>query len=84
MSAAAAEACPLPSAATKSAITPSSSSSTASTPTPAAAPKPCCVCKPEKAARDECLLFSDRGEEDCRPTIQAYKACMAGYGFKLP
>ncbi|KAF8449768.1 cysteine alpha-hairpin motif superfamily [Terfezia claveryi] len=50
----------------------------------AAGPKPCCVCKEEKARRDECMLFSNRGEEDCKPMIDLYRTCMAGYGFKLP
>ncbi|KAF8426323.1 hypothetical protein EV426DRAFT_704273 [Tirmania nivea] len=42
------------------------------------------VCKEEKARRDECMLFSSRGEEDCKPMIELYRMCMAGYGFKLP
>ncbi|KAI5850372.1 cysteine alpha-hairpin motif superfamily [Morchella snyderi] len=46
-------------------------------------PKPCCVCKDEKASRDECMLFSDKGEEQCLDKIAAYKACMAGFGFKI-
>ncbi|KAI9760732.1 MAG: Glucosyltransferase-like protein [Chaenotheca gracillima] len=47
--------------------------------------KPCCVCKDEKAQRDECMLFSDGdAQENCRSTIDKYKSCMAGYGFKLP
>ncbi|KAI5796645.1 cysteine alpha-hairpin motif superfamily [Geopyxis carbonaria] len=47
------------------------------------APKPCCVCKEEKALRDECLLFSEVGEEKCLDKIAAYKKCMAGFGFKI-
>lgn len=46
-------------------------------------PKPCCVCKDEKASRDECMLFSDKGEAQCLDKIAAYKACMAGFGFKI-
>ncbi|KAI5857588.1 cytochrome C oxidase copper chaperone-domain-containing protein [Tricharina praecox] len=47
-------------------------------------PKPCCVCKDEKAARDECFLFSDKGGEvECVDKIDAYKKCMAGFGFKI-
>ncbi|KAJ5357471.1 hypothetical protein N7541_004629 [Penicillium brevicompactum] len=48
-------------------------------------PKPCCVCKPEKTTRDDCMLFSksDNPEEECKPTIEKYKACMAGFGFKV-
>ncbi|KAA8909028.1 cytochrome C oxidase copper chaperone-domain-containing protein [Sphaerosporella brunnea] len=49
-----------------------------------AAPKPCCVCKEEKAARDECFLYSNKGGEvECVDTINAYKKCMASYGFKI-
>ncbi|KAI9848379.1 MAG: hypothetical protein M1838_000535 [Thelocarpon superellum] len=47
--------------------------------------KPCCVCKDEKAARDECMLFSTGdAQESCKSTIQKYRSCMAGYGFTLP
>ncbi|KAI9676557.1 MAG: Cytochrome c oxidase copper chaperone [Caeruleum heppii] len=47
--------------------------------------KPCCVCKDEKAARDECMLFSDGdARESCKSTIDKYRSCMAGYGFTLP
>ncbi|KAK4217015.1 cytochrome C oxidase copper chaperone-domain-containing protein [Rhypophila decipiens] len=51
----------------------------------ASKPKPCCVCKDEKAKRDECMLFSkaDDPEKDCKSTIELYKSCMAGYGFKV-
>ncbi|KFX92545.1 hypothetical protein V495_06056 [Pseudogymnoascus sp. VKM F-4514 (FW-929)] len=53
---------------------------------PAAAPKPCCVCKEEKAVRDECMLFSKSNDpqKDCASTIDKYKSCMAGFGFNLP
>ncbi|EKD19048.1 cytochrome c oxidase copper chaperone protein [Drepanopeziza brunnea f. sp. 'multigermtubi' MB_m1] len=48
--------------------------------------KPCCVCKEEKASRDECMLFSNapNPQKDCATTIDKYKSCMAGFGFKLP
>ncbi|KAL2110731.1 hypothetical protein VUR80DRAFT_811 [Thermomyces stellatus] len=48
-------------------------------------PKPCCVCKDEKSQRDECMLMSKSAnpEEDCKSTIQQYKACMEGFGFKV-
>ncbi|KAG9231613.1 cytochrome c oxidase copper chaperone protein [Amylocarpus encephaloides] len=48
--------------------------------------KPCCVCKDEKATRDECMLFSDAKDpqKDCATTIDKYKSCMAGFGFSLP
>ncbi|KAI0203911.1 cytochrome C oxidase copper chaperone-domain-containing protein [Astrocystis sublimbata] len=60
----------------------------ASTNTDAAAaskPKPCCVCKDEKAQRDDCMLFSksDDPVSDCKPIIDQYKTCMAGFGFKI-
>ncbi|KAI9722701.1 MAG: hypothetical protein M1812_001632 [Candelaria pacifica] len=48
--------------------------------------KPCCVCKDEKAARDECMLFSnsDDAQKECQGMVEKYRSCMAGYGFKLP
>ncbi|GMM55513.1 copper metallochaperone [Maudiozyma humilis] len=49
-------------------------------------PKPCCVCKPEKEARDQCLLFNGTeaaGTEKCKEFIEKYKACMKGYGFEI-
>ncbi|KAL2757392.1 hypothetical protein ACRALDRAFT_2039831 [Sodiomyces alcalophilus JCM 7366] len=48
-------------------------------------PKPCCVCKDEKAKRDECMLFSNAPDpaKDCLPTIQKYKDCMKGFGFEV-
>ncbi|ORY08874.1 cytochrome C oxidase copper chaperone-domain-containing protein [Clohesyomyces aquaticus] len=51
----------------------------------AAKPKPCCVCKDEKAARDECMLFSktDNAQQECADLVTKYKTCMAGYGFKI-
>ncbi|KAL2066469.1 hypothetical protein VTL71DRAFT_2540 [Oculimacula yallundae] len=52
----------------------------------AAKPKPCCVCKDEKATRDECMLFSNAKDpqKDCASTIDKYKSCMKGFGFDLP
>ncbi|KAK4659257.1 Cytochrome c oxidase copper chaperone [Podospora pseudocomata] len=48
-------------------------------------PKPCCVCKDEKAKRDECMLFSKAADpqKDCLSTIDQYRSCMAGFGFKV-
>ncbi|KAK6335983.1 Cytochrome c oxidase copper chaperone [Orbilia blumenaviensis] len=48
-------------------------------------PKPCCVCKPEKSARDECMLKSvtDAPEVECKDLIKTYKICMEGFGFKV-
>lgn len=47
--------------------------------------KPCCVCKDEKAKRDECMLFSNSADptKECQSTIDQYKSCMAGFGFKI-
>ncbi|CAD6443433.1 28f3fca1-90e2-4cc2-8cfc-0479f5d4d5c4 [Sclerotinia trifoliorum] len=49
-------------------------------------PKPCCVCKDEKAARDECMLFSTAKDPQvaCASMVEKYKTCMAGFGFNLP
>ncbi|KAK4248163.1 cysteine alpha-hairpin motif superfamily [Corynascus novoguineensis] len=51
----------------------------------ASKPKPCCVCKEEKSKRDECMLFSNAADpqKDCQSTIDRYRACMAGFGFKV-
>ncbi|KAJ2978413.1 hypothetical protein NUW58_g7509 [Xylaria curta] len=48
-------------------------------------PKPCCVCKDEKARRDDCMLFSKSTDptSDCKPIIDQYKSCMAGFGFQI-
>ncbi|KAH8788412.1 COX17 protein [Diaporthe sp. PMI_573] len=69
-----------------------------STPMPAAAPiaqppapatsekpKPCCVCKDEKAKRDECMLFSNAADpaKACQSTIDQYRSCMKGFGFEV-
>jgi cytochrome c oxidase assembly protein subunit 17 len=47
--------------------------------------KPCCVCKDEKAARDECMLFSssDDPAKECVSLVTEYKSCMKGFGFSL-
>ncbi|KAI9876800.1 MAG: hypothetical protein M1830_005674 [Pleopsidium flavum] len=47
--------------------------------------KPCCVCKDEKAARDECMLFSntDNPQQECQSMVDKYRSCMAGFGFKI-
>ncbi|CAG98493.2 copper metallochaperone COX17 [Kluyveromyces lactis] len=57
--------------------------SSASTETEATKPKPCCVCKPEKEARDECLLFNGQESGKCDELIAKYKTCMKGYGFEV-
>ncbi|KAI1194190.1 cytochrome C oxidase copper chaperone [Nemania serpens] len=57
----------------------------ASTSATASKPKPCCVCKDEKAQRDDCMLFSQSNDptNDCKPIIDQYKTCMAGFGFQI-
>ncbi|KAF2724437.1 hypothetical protein K431DRAFT_281866 [Polychaeton citri CBS 116435] len=47
--------------------------------------KPCCVCKEEKSARDECMLFSTAAnpQEACTSLVDKYRACMRGYGFNI-
>ncbi|MCJ1288532.1 hypothetical protein MMC34_000060 [Xylographa carneopallida] len=47
--------------------------------------KPCCVCKDEKAARDECMLFSNGSnpQEECQGMVQKYRSCMKGFGFDI-
>ncbi|KAF2400501.1 hypothetical protein EJ06DRAFT_582329 [Trichodelitschia bisporula] len=50
-----------------------------------AKPKPCCVCIDEKAARDECMLFSrsDDAAGECKDLVSRYRSCMAGFGFQV-
>ncbi|KAL1582957.1 hypothetical protein WHR41_08237 [Cladosporium halotolerans] len=47
--------------------------------------KPCCVCKDEKAARDECMLFSTAQDPQaaCQDLVSKYRSCMKGFGFEL-
>lgn len=47
--------------------------------------KPCCVCKEEKVARDDCMLFSraDDPQDDCKNMVEKYRECMRGFGFKV-
>ncbi|WWD16785.1 hypothetical protein CI109_101217 [Kwoniella shandongensis] len=47
--------------------------------------KPCCACPETKQARDDCFIKSSPGEgdENCKAFIEAHKACMRGYGFKV-
>lgn len=48
--------------------------------------QPCCVCKDEKAARDECMLFStsNNAQQECQSLVEQYRSCMKGYGFNIP
>ncbi|EMC93612.1 hypothetical protein BAUCODRAFT_114097 [Baudoinia panamericana UAMH 10762] len=47
--------------------------------------KPCCVCKDEKSARDECMLFSNAADpqDACKDLVGQYRSCMKTYGFNL-
>lgn len=47
--------------------------------------QPCCVCKDEKAKRDECMLFTTGTDpsRECKTTIEQYKSCMLGFGFQV-
>lgn len=47
--------------------------------------QPCCVCKDEKAKRDECMLFSTAKNPaaDCISLVDQYKSCMQGFGFSV-
>ncbi|KAI1266108.1 cytochrome C oxidase copper chaperone [Xylariaceae sp. FL1019] len=64
---------------------PESPASVAASSASASKPKPCCVCKDEKAKRDDCMLFSKAADptSDCKPIIDQYKTCMAGFGFQI-
>ncbi|PVU95748.1 hypothetical protein BB561_001636 [Smittium simulii] len=45
-------------------------------------PKPCCVCKETKKARDTCYFdHGDQAELKCHYLIQAHKDCMKSFGF---
>lgn len=45
----------------------------------------CCACPETKSVRDECFLRSSPEEAGvkCRELVEAHKACMRGYGFKV-
>lgn len=42
-------------------------------------PGPCCVCKPTKRLRDDCIFNFE--EEKCKDFIDAHKECMATWGY---
>ena len=42
-------------------------------------PGPCCVCKPQKRLRDNCLRNFD--EDRCKDFIDATIECMQSYGY---
>ncbi len=43
------------------------------------------MCTGEKSKRDECMLFSsaDDPTKECKTTIEQYRSCMEGFGFKV-
>lgn len=43
--------------------------------------KICCVCKPTKEVRDECIVLN--GEEKCMPFIYAHNQCLRAEGFEV-
>ena len=45
----------------------------------------CCACPETKAKRDDCFLRStpEEAEVKCKDLLEAHKACMRGYGFKV-
>ncbi|KAI8635502.1 cytochrome C oxidase copper chaperone [Xylariaceae sp. FL1651] len=66
-------------------MSPTAEPTVSSANTTTAKPKPCCVCKDAKAKRDDCMLFSKSTDpmSDCKPIIDQYKSCMAGFGFQI-
>lgn len=45
----------------------------------------CCACPETKSKRDDCFIkFSaEEAPTKCADLIEAHKACMRGYGFKV-
>ena len=45
----------------------------------------CCACPETKAVRDDCFLKNapEVADEKCRAVVEAHKACMRSYGFKV-
>jgi cytochrome c oxidase assembly protein subunit 17 len=43
--------------------------------------KICCVCKPTKQVRDECIVLN--GEERCKAFIDAHNQCLRDEGFDV-
>ena len=43
--------------------------------------KICCVCKPTKQVRDECIVLN--GEEQCKAFIDAHNRCLREEGFDV-
>lgn len=53
--------------------------------TSAPADSRCCACPETKNKRDECFFNTspDEASIKCQDYIQAHRACMAGFGFKV-
>jgi hypothetical protein len=47
-------------------------------------PNRCCACPDTKSKRDQCFMGSDNAEVDCKPFIEAHRACMLGYVSNPP
>jgi cytochrome c oxidase assembly protein subunit 17 len=43
--------------------------------------KICCVCKPTKQIRDECIVLN--GEDMCKAFIDAHNQCLRDEGFEV-
>jgi cytochrome c oxidase assembly protein subunit 17 len=43
--------------------------------------KICCVCKPTKQVRDECIVLN--GEDQCKAFIEAHNKCLRDEGFEV-
>ena len=41
----------------------------------------CCVCKPTKAVRDECLFL--KSEAECKNEIELHNVCLRKEGFNV-
>lgn len=44
---------------------------------------PMCVCKKERAVRDECMLQHEDGLTSCKEKIEKLNLCLKGYGFNM-
>ncbi|WVQ83542.1 hypothetical protein IAT38_005683 [Cryptococcus sp. DSM 104549] len=82
---AAAPACELPSRSTSSSPDSAAAVSKEVNPLNPKGLKPCCACPETKSARDDCFLRTAPGEQEikCGELLEAHKACMRGYGFKV-
>ena len=48
---------------------------------PTTGKKICCVCKPTKQVRDECIVLN--GEDQCKAFIEAHNQCLRDEGFNV-